>query len=800
MSLLTSPAICFKCAAQKIGPIIICRQCGAAPRGEEDLVRSLAMCEEIASKAQLAYCSQAIRGGHVPILPDSLVAKAHEARKTLATWRTAASNSAAPQRTTTSTASAPQPGVTSAPNESPAVRLSPRAGTPAVPPKAPSKPIAKDNALSRNPFAVIGATIRDNRQKIVSLAEEKSLDIGDEASQKARAELTSPRTRLAAEIGWLPGVSPGRATRLLVEMHDNPIDIWRHEGLPSLAQANLMAAAFELVDAETPCSDLANLIVAFAERVDSLSPEDIMRDINGDRLISGFQGVTQPEHVESVLVERKRDYRDSIRDGLLERLAHESIFQTMTLAADRATQGGHTHGPQLIHDVVDAYEVKIQVLLDDEGRTLEQCISLVRERLQTGGKGVDAIIDKLESVARNWDRFAQPIQLSYMARGKDHHQSVELARAMRNLSVDLYVDHDLLSQTSRITDLLKELFAELPHMLALLAEDDEALAEIRARKTVEDEVSALRLQAKQGKKLDFDKLVEALDQWDEETRPIREREQSNSKEYAPSEQLARELRSFSIDVFNEHGLLEDATRLSVFFLGFFSTKGMSDIAKRFAKDRADLADIEKKRGDDKARNEKWEQEIAFSAEWGTFIKHKLRLSPAGVDWDSQHFPLDQISRVQWGSVRHSINGVPTGTTCHITIGTEESYGVIELKNDRIYSEFVDKLWRAAGVPILIRLLEGLKKGQEFNFGNATVKDEGIVLSRSHFFKAPDRIPYTWSQVQVYTQNGAFVVESKTDKKARVELSYIHAPNAHVLDHAIRTAFKNNANKLSELLG
>jgi hypothetical protein len=61
----------------------------------------------------------------------------------------------------------------------------------------------------------LGVTTRDNRRRIVELAEEKSLELDHDVCQKARSDLTNPRTRLSVEIAWLPGVSPRKAIQLV---------------------------------------------------------------------------------------------------------------------------------------------------------------------------------------------------------------------------------------------------------------------------------------------------------------------------------------------------------------------------------------------------------------------------------------------------------------------------------------------------------------------------------------------------------------------------------------------------------
>lgn len=101
----------------------------------------------------------------------------------------------------------------------------------------------------RNPFALLGATTRDNRRRIVELADEASLITDHDVCQKARADLTSPRTRLTAEIAWLTGVSPRKAEELVSAVRSNPMSLVdRDDDLPALAHCNLLTASFQAVD------------------------------------------------------------------------------------------------------------------------------------------------------------------------------------------------------------------------------------------------------------------------------------------------------------------------------------------------------------------------------------------------------------------------------------------------------------------------------------------------------------------------------------------------------------------------
>ncbi|KIF82750.1 hypothetical protein [Noviherbaspirillum autotrophicum] len=169
--------------------------------------------------------------------------------------------------------------------------------------------------LHQSAFAVLSVTIRDNRKRIVELAEEKSLELDSDVCQKARSDLTNPRTRLSAEIAWLPGVSPRKASQLVESLLQNPMGVRQESGLPTLAHLNLLAAAFEAVDEDYDAVDLTSFIQDVAYLADDLVPEDVLRDINEDRAVSGFPEVRALDQIEAELAERMRYYRSAIKDA-----------------------------------------------------------------------------------------------------------------------------------------------------------------------------------------------------------------------------------------------------------------------------------------------------------------------------------------------------------------------------------------------------------------------------------------------------------------------------------------------------
>ena len=553
-------------------------------------------------------------------------------------------------------------------------------------PRARVQRTLKTTALHQTPFAILGVTTRDDRRRIVELAEEKSLELDHDVCQKARSDLTNPRTRLSAEIAWLPGVSPRKASQLVENLLHDPMAVREESGLPTLAHLNLLAAAFEAVDSEHDAEDLASFIQEVAYLVDEIDPEDVLRDINEDRAVSGFPEVRALDQIEAELAERKRYYRSAIKDAL-DRLPPTTLVQVMTDTVEEVTLGGEDHAPELIDDLVDSYEVETQGFLQKEAENVHKLIKAARDSANSGEAAVKPYVDKLDAVARNWDKVAQPIQLSAKARGIDHEASRDLAYEIRSLAIDLFNTHDMLTQAQRLTGLLQELFAELPEVSERVEQDADALADI-----------------------------------------FHERKQAV------------------------------------------------------------------------ARRDEWAREITYRAEIGVMFKDTLSISPDGISWKGQSFSLDSITRVRWGGVRHSVNGVPTGTTYTIAFGDKRSEAVVELKKEDIYSKFIDKLWRAVCVRLLGEMLEALKDGRDLYFGDALLHDDGITLVKHKFLGANERVRCTWGQVQIWNADGSFCIGSKDDKKTNVGISYIHVANTHILEQLIRMAFKKpGLRRLSELL-
>ena len=335
--------------------------------------------------------------------------------------------------------------------------------------------------LKESPFFLLGASIRDDRRRIVELSDEKSLTLDSDVCAKARSDLTTPRNRLAVEMAWLPGLSPNSAKVLVDNLHNHIDLVKKATTAPALAKANLLAAAIDLLDPEMDVDQWCDWIVEFAYTVDMIEPEDVLREINEDRSVSGFPEVKGTEQIEVELRERQRYYTDNIKTAL-DRFSPDKLVDVVTRVVEATTETGEEHGASLVHDLVERYETGAINYLQPEAENIKKLAEAIRQSAHKGEDSVNPLVDKLIQVVSRWDSVAQPIQLSAKARGLEHDLSHEVANTIRNLGIDLFNEHDMIDTAKRLTKVLQELFAELPEMLEKIDQDSDALGDISAKR------------------------------------------------------------------------------------------------------------------------------------------------------------------------------------------------------------------------------------------------------------------------------------------------------------------------------
>jgi len=545
--------------------------------------------------------------------------------------------------------------------------------------------------LLQNPFHILNVSPRDNRRRIMELADERSLLLDSSECMEARSALTNPRKRLSAEIAWLLGIGPKRAGELLSLIKSSPTELLGVDNLSSIARANLLVAGLVRLN-EYNADDAAEWILDIAWAFEALDPDELCVIINEERVVSGFPEVSDLSSVEAEIQERRRHYRQAIKSAL-DNLSPKELVKAVTVAVESATEDGEEHGPILIADLVDSYEVEAQGFLDTEEKNISTLVEKLRVAVDSeqSDSVLSPLVRQLIQVVKNWDTVAQPIQVSAKSRGLDHDASHRVANLVRSLAIYMFNEHGKLDFSQQLTNMLQEVFAEVGEVAERTAEDSDALAEI-----AEEQI----------------RYVESL-----------------------------------------------------------TTKA-----------------------------EEWRREITYEAEVGAIFKDKLRISPEGIEWKGRRWDLDSITRVRWAGTKHSVNGIPTGTTYSIVFGNDSNYTSIELKKEATYSNFIDRLWKAVGVRLLTEYLQGLRGGKKYRFGSTIMSDHGMELERKKLFGSNERIFCRWSELVVWNGAGVFCIGKKDDKKLAAAFSYQEEDNIHILEAVIRMFWKQGGDRLSSLLG
>lgn len=278
--------------------------------------------------------------------------------------------------------------------------------------------------------------------------------------------------------------------------------------------------------------------------------------------------------------------------------------------------------------------------------------------------------------------------------------------------------------------------------------------------------------------------------WDRVAQPIQLNARARGLTDDLSKAVAFGVRALAVQLFNENNLIAESRQLTGLLQELFAE--VPQVVERLGADSQALDTIVKERA-------AWARSITYKTEVGIAFKNALSISPDGVSWGGQSYPLDEVSRVRWGGTKHSINGIPTGMTYTIAFGDADSEAVVELRRQEAYDAFLKCLWRGVCVRLVGELGAQLKAGTRWPLGGSIIADDHIVLMRRRFLRASEPVACNWSDTRVGSADGSFVIASSIDPKASVALSYAELPNVHILEQLVQLALQRSGGRLSDAL-
>ncbi len=328
--------------------------------------------------------------------------------------------------------------------------------------------------LKENPFYILGASLQDNRQKIVELAEDKSFEIDEDLCQKARSDLTMPKNRIIAELDWLIDIAPNDIDLYISKISINDKTLCDIKNIHNLSKINILSDLLSSKDIEFNKQELQKVIKNIAYCFECIDIDNIISIINKNRNISGFIEFNNNEFATEHLLNKKRNCIKIILKQI-DTLDTLELIDLMTDIVDKETVNGEKQASSVVEDLVDEYKLHTQSFLENEFEKIKELIKFIKLNANKGEKAISPLIDELLKIVETWDSVAQPIQLSLKSRGLEDILSNDVAREIRLLGIDLYNNFGYLKLAKQISKVLKRLFAELPAMLEIIENDIDTL-------------------------------------------------------------------------------------------------------------------------------------------------------------------------------------------------------------------------------------------------------------------------------------------------------------------------------------
>lgn len=323
--------------------------------------------------------------------------------------------------------------------------------------------------FKNNPFYVLQIPTTATRNEIISKAEEMSFFEDPDLCNNAQSILLNPAKRLEAEINWFPGLVGETDNASIIEKIDAEIEIPEAD-LESVAKLN--AVLFNMTVQTIESADVIQEKIKLLDEIfDGLDSDTVLDDINAERIAAGIPETTR-EEVESSLNAKRETIRRTI-DEKLEAFQENEYVDIVNSVAERFINNVYYDQGVVIDDVINQYEVRMQTSIEEKTAKVLQAAEEVEKTSEINLRGirVNALIKGL----KEWDIYAQPLQLKARAEGQMHSISENLARSIRNTSIYIHNELHDVENATKLLQALKDVFAELPEFMEIITSDAQVL-------------------------------------------------------------------------------------------------------------------------------------------------------------------------------------------------------------------------------------------------------------------------------------------------------------------------------------
>jgi len=306
-----------------------------------------------------------------------------------------------------------------------------------------------------NPFYILGASPRDNREKIIELAQEKSLTLDPAIVTEAKNILTNPRKRISAEIAWFPGLSKSKIEEIIQALKDNKSNYLDVKSLPDIVRINMISSLLS----ESQISP--GSIFMLAKAYEKLKIDSLLKVINEDREIAEISLINDKSMFEEALQEHKDNCIRHIHNILL-KYPQKKLTDIMLEIVDKTADSDTSY--ELIDTLIDKfYTLQVQEILTQKQESINIMAKKIKTQITTSPNSqlLSDMVSEFITMLEIFDEIMQPIQVSLMQRGLEHKPSKDIAYLGRDVAIDLYNKANQKTLSEKLLKVLKRLFVEI---------------------------------------------------------------------------------------------------------------------------------------------------------------------------------------------------------------------------------------------------------------------------------------------------------------------------------------------------
>lgn len=329
--------------------------------------------------------------------------------------------------------------------------------------------------LEQNPFYILEVSPNEKRASIISKAEEKAFFSDGNECEEAQAKLLNPEKRLTAELDWFCGVSIEKIADIYNSISETKEISF--DDLSGISRLNAILHNFSISNYDD-YFELGYAVLELDELYESIDLLDILSTINTCHQQSGIREVSKDE-LDREFNKKRDQIRQLVSDKIVS-LNEEDYIDFITMIAEKCIADENYDDGVVINDIIDQYEIRMQSVIEDKSANV---INIIENIESFDDKNeISLVINNLIESLKDFDKYAQPIQIKSAINGIDHEQSSKLAKECRELAIELHNEYHNADASFKLIHALRDIFPELIEFHEIIQNDEKQIQKLKKEK------------------------------------------------------------------------------------------------------------------------------------------------------------------------------------------------------------------------------------------------------------------------------------------------------------------------------